>query len=443
MAGTIITFYSYKGGTGRTMAISNVAWILASNGFRVLLIDWDLESPGVHRYLRPFLADPELTRTRGLVDFLSDAASEGRADTLQEYAVSVNWRFHTGGAIDFLPAGLQDENYPQRVNTFDWSKFYGQLGGSRLLERMRGWFRANYDYVLIDSRTGLSDTSSICTALMPDLLVVFFILNRQSINGSAAIAASIQKKRGKGFRIFPVPTRIEHGELERLDAATAHTRRLFAPFLLHVQSGSTSIDPRLQAKYWNDVETPYSSFYAFEEVLAVFKDDPGSRRGVLAPNERIASWITDGAVRSLQPEGEETRRTVVEAYAFKPDDVVELGWAPRTHDRWSFWFTMRGSFRRHGWQYAAIACAAVIAAMVLYDYITEPSRTALNSDLSAVFEDLRQVEKLVSESGNSDPLLKPSVLNAIDRLQAVRRALSKAPPPAQSPSAPKRQGPVK
>ena len=44
--GKIVTFYSYKGGTGRTMALANVAWILASNGLKVLVVDWDLDSPG-------------------------------------------------------------------------------------------------------------------------------------------------------------------------------------------------------------------------------------------------------------------------------------------------------------------------------------------------------------------------------------------------------------
>lgn len=52
--GRIITFYSYKGGTGRSMALANVAWILASQGERVLTIDWDLEAPGLHRYFHPF-----------------------------------------------------------------------------------------------------------------------------------------------------------------------------------------------------------------------------------------------------------------------------------------------------------------------------------------------------------------------------------------------------
>ena len=53
--GQVVTFYSYKGGTGRTMALANVAWILAANGKRVLVADWDLESPGLHRFFDPFI----------------------------------------------------------------------------------------------------------------------------------------------------------------------------------------------------------------------------------------------------------------------------------------------------------------------------------------------------------------------------------------------------
>ena len=51
--GHIVTFYSYKGGTGRTMALANIAWILASNGLKVLVVDWDLDSPGLHKLLPP------------------------------------------------------------------------------------------------------------------------------------------------------------------------------------------------------------------------------------------------------------------------------------------------------------------------------------------------------------------------------------------------------
>lgn len=45
------------------MCVANTAWILASNGMRVLVVDWDLEAPGLHRYFHPFLPDPELLVT--------------------------------------------------------------------------------------------------------------------------------------------------------------------------------------------------------------------------------------------------------------------------------------------------------------------------------------------------------------------------------------------
>src|ERR1700690_1410343 len=67
--GQIITFYSYKGGTGRTMALANVAWILAANGKRVLIADWDLESPGLHRYFQPFI-DTDVSERPGIIDII-------------------------------------------------------------------------------------------------------------------------------------------------------------------------------------------------------------------------------------------------------------------------------------------------------------------------------------------------------------------------------------
>src|SRR4051812_16019418 len=70
--GHIITFYSFKGGVGRTMALANVAWILSANNYRVLMVDWDLEAPGLHHYFRPFLADPELRERRGLIELFTD-----------------------------------------------------------------------------------------------------------------------------------------------------------------------------------------------------------------------------------------------------------------------------------------------------------------------------------------------------------------------------------
>ena len=52
------------------MALANTAWILASNGYRVLMVDWDLEAPGLHRYFHPFLDDKRLADTKGVIDLV-------------------------------------------------------------------------------------------------------------------------------------------------------------------------------------------------------------------------------------------------------------------------------------------------------------------------------------------------------------------------------------
>src|ERR1700678_2314704 len=88
--GQIVTFYSFKGGTGRTMALANVAWILAANGMRVLIADWDLESPGLHRFFQPFM-EPAVSGQPGIVDFIrkyewkiDDAILRGILDVTDE-----------------------------------------------------------------------------------------------------------------------------------------------------------------------------------------------------------------------------------------------------------------------------------------------------------------------------------------------------------------------
>src|SRR5580658_9529805 len=119
--GKIITFYSYKGGTGRSMTLANVAWLLANAGKRVLMIDWDLEAPGLHRYFHPFLLDKELSATPGLIDLVWDFANvamkHGKSPKKQDmgwhkdYAnilrncLTVDWPFQGKGRLDLVPAG--------------------------------------------------------------------------------------------------------------------------------------------------------------------------------------------------------------------------------------------------------------------------------------------------------------------------------------------------
>jgi cellulose biosynthesis protein BcsQ len=47
----IFTFYSFKGGVGRSMAVLNVAYAMAAKGRHVLVLDMDLEAPGLSGFL--------------------------------------------------------------------------------------------------------------------------------------------------------------------------------------------------------------------------------------------------------------------------------------------------------------------------------------------------------------------------------------------------------
>lgn len=336
--GEIITFYSYKGGTGRSMAMANVAWILASRRKKVLIIDWDLEAPGLHRYFAPFLTDRDVTSSRGVIDFIREfavrAATPVEADRqrsdwfvpladILDYAVSLRWPYFSPGMLDLVPAGQQDASYATRVNSFSWDTFYDKLGGGAFLETMKKLIREQYDYVLIDSRTGVSDTSGICTVQLPDTVVVCFTLNNQSIRGASSVARSIAAQRtdesGKvRVRILPVATRVDTFEKKKVDRRRAYARTAFEPFL---QS--------LPSSYWNDTEVPYWSFYAYEELLATFGDEPGAPNSMLRAFEGIASHLTNGEVRELVPPPAEERERILAAFEEIPG-LEEVKPEPRT-----------------------------------------------------------------------------------------------------------------
>src|SRR6266404_2769057 len=141
MACRICTFYSYRGGSGRTMTAANVAWILASNGRRVLAVDWDLEAPGLDRYFAPFLDGDLLMSSEGLIDLIEGYAMRAMAPApdddgwleecadITRFAVSLDWDFPAKGSLDLVHAGRRDQRYASRVSLFDWRAFYERFKG--------------------------------------------------------------------------------------------------------------------------------------------------------------------------------------------------------------------------------------------------------------------------------------------------------------------------
>jgi len=199
--GQVITFYSYKGGTGRSMALANVACLLAkgSEGDKqVLMIDWDLEAPGLHRFFRDLFQneggtspDRYLEEQPGLMDLFdriserthkSEYASAETARALFESVDLQHFALRTDiENLHLLKAGRFDERYPWMVNHFQWQELYDRVPW--LISAFAELLSEQYDYVLIDSRTGVTDISGVCTMLMPEKLVAVFTPNRQSLLG--------------------------------------------------------------------------------------------------------------------------------------------------------------------------------------------------------------------------------------------------------------------
>ncbi len=106
------TFYSYKGGVGRSLALANVAWLLANHPTepaKVLAIDFDLNAPGLHKVF----GMEESGQSLGIVDFVQTFVSEAIIDDVSAYIHRTQFP-----GIDILPAGLFDSSYQARLEKY-------------------------------------------------------------------------------------------------------------------------------------------------------------------------------------------------------------------------------------------------------------------------------------------------------------------------------------
>ncbi|MGW5264229.1 FxSxx-COOH system tetratricopeptide repeat protein [Microbispora sp. NPDC004025] len=349
--GQIVTFYSYKGGTGRTMALANVAWILASNGKRVLVADWDLDSPGLYRFYQPFI-DISIASEPGIVDLIrsyewaarralpaegkpADARAQLRR-VIQEqarvrpYVFSLDWSFPDGGVLDYLPRGRQNLDYTRTVSAMDWDLFFDVLHGADFFDELRADMRRDYDYVLIDSRTGLSDVADICTMHLPDVLVDCFTLSNQGILGGAQVARTVQERMlSRDIRILPVPMRVDQAEMDKMEVGRA--------FAFHAFRGlPAGLNEAGRQEYWSAVEVPYQAFYAYEEILAVFGDPPGKPGSLRSAYERLTARLTDGAVTAMPYLDEAVRLRTRQRFIRKPPNEILLDYLPEDQ-AWAEW----------------------------------------------------------------------------------------------------------
>ncbi|MEX0740577.1 MAG: AAA family ATPase [Pseudohongiella sp.] len=184
-----VTFYSFKGGVGRSMALANAAAELAMRGKRVLVVDFDLEAPGLHT----FGFCPGEPMAGGVVDFVSQYLESNESPNVKNHIIKCELDKQCDGELFLMPAGALDENYSSRLSKIDWFDLYENRSGYLLIEDLKAqWLQEiNPDYVLIDSRTGHSDVSGICTRQLPNAVVFLFFPNEQNLFGLKNIVSQV------------------------------------------------------------------------------------------------------------------------------------------------------------------------------------------------------------------------------------------------------------
>jgi len=247
-----------------------------------------------------------------------------------------------------MTAGAQDASYVRRVQALDWPALYERHGFGAFLEGLRDAWKARYDFVLVDSRTGITDIGGICTVQLPDFLVILFTANDQSFLGALDVVRRAAEQRNKlpydraGLLTLPVASRFEM----RVEYKMAQEwLRRFARELEPIFSAWAHAEVK-PLDLLNYTRTPYVAYWSFGEKLPVVDE------GTKDPESLGYALETVTAILAQRFAGSEV---LVE----NRDDFVEgaRSGAPAGDQK-----PLRRSSQ--GWQ-AAAALASVVAASTL------------------------------------------------------------------------------
>lgn len=291
------------------MALANVAFLAAMNNLRVLVMDWDLEAPGLHHYFRGLIDADEMAELRaapGILDLAwswrngIDQARDAEAIDAQFESFRTGNPFEslvrtimtdpsTDGWLDIIPAGgdmvatPQPVEYERALAALSWNELLDRYAGGGLIDTLRNWASSNYDLILVDSRTGLADVAGICTMQLPDAVVLCFVLNRQNIEGVSRVASAIRHNRGDDVKIWSVPMRVSReGTNEEADASARALRELTRPGRLDREATERDLKSLLIKAEPN---------VPFMESLSAFNETNAALDPLTANLARLASEI--------------------------------------------------------------------------------------------------------------------------------------------------------
>ncbi len=207
----IISFYGYKGGTGKTTALIKTALLLAEKGKKVAIIDMDLEEPG---FYNAFSSDLKLEG--GLVNYLYNKYNGTVKSSVLEISSFVKkLSLRASGAVYVVPAGRLNSEYIKMVKFLKEKRIVGNRDILDIINSIKKLY--NIDYVLIDSRQGINFWGGLSLNDLVDEVVMFAYPDIENIQGINIFLETIQNKAMCTLVLSKVgTTESAHLELENL-----------------------------------------------------------------------------------------------------------------------------------------------------------------------------------------------------------------------------------
>ena len=188
----IISFYSFKGGMGRTTALASFALDRARRDQHVVVVDLDLDAPGLKSVFSA--TSPS---SFGVADYLLEFPLIGQPEDLLDYSCSVSLgAIHTAGSLRVFPAGKLDSHYLGKIARLDFEQT-DDPSVHHPLEELLLQIRATYhpDCILLDSRTGFSETAGMLLSGLAHFHVLVGVDSTQSWEGLAYAVRKLGAER--------------------------------------------------------------------------------------------------------------------------------------------------------------------------------------------------------------------------------------------------------
>ncbi|XZW32917.1 tyrosine-protein kinase family protein [Acinetobacter baumannii] len=169
----VITFYSYKGGVGRTTSLALLARYYSETGKKVFIIDCDFEAPGLLNF---FSVKQFSNPKNGVVEYINDKKFDNSIELDEDYYYQIANQYSGEGTIYMMPAGnifsYEKNSYLEglsRLDTFGPSVFHQDM--EFLINDIQQ--KLNPDVILIDSRTGFNNVFGALTKLSNHIVALF------------------------------------------------------------------------------------------------------------------------------------------------------------------------------------------------------------------------------------------------------------------------------